>query len=220
MNKKINDVIINCKICGNTTFEKSDLKTKVTYDVCPVCDFISIKEHHLLSPQDEQKRYELHNNDTFDSGYTRRFENMIDLHIKPLKQVKNILDFGSGPYPMLSHILKEQGYQVVYFDPYFANNMSYRNQKYDLIVLSEVIEHIQYPLQTLDGLLELLHQDGFILVMTEFRTMDIDGFFTWWYRRDSTHISFFNQKTFETIAKNLQLKIYTTNQKNIILFQK
>lgn len=219
MSKKI-DKIPSCKICGSPTESIDDLKWKVTYDICHICDFISKQEQYYISPEEEQKRYEQHNNDTYDPGYIKRFEDMIKLHVKPLKRVEKVLDFGSGPYPMLTIIMKEKGYETVNYDPFFAPSKDYKNHKYDLIILSEVVEHIAKPKETIEELVSLLNPEGAILFMTEQRTMPSTDFLNWWYKRDNTHISFFNTKTFEYIAKMNNMKIVSNNHKNIIVLQK
>ena len=121
---------------------------------------------------------------------------------------------------MLTIIMKEKGYQVLNYDPYFAPNEEYKNHKFDLIVLSEVAEHISNPKQTFEHLFTLLNSRGAILFMTEQRTMDDMDFLNWWYKRDNTHISFFNTKTFQFIANQYNLKIVSNNHKNIIVLQK
>ena len=145
---------------------------------------------------------------------------MIDIHVRPLKNVKNVLDFGCGPYPTLKILHERIDYNVSIYDPYFEKDLAYRNQKYDLIVTTEVIEHMVNPLNELEHMLSLLEDKGYLLIMTLFREMDEERFLTWWYRRDKTHISFFNETTFQYIQNKFDLTEISNNNKNIIVFQK
>ena len=220
MNRKIKD-INSCKICSNTTEELYDQQLKVTYDVCHKCGFISKQDSFVLSQEEELVRYKNHKNDNEDNtGYINMFKNLIDLHVKPLKTVKSILDFGSGPYPMLQKLLKREGYDVAIYDPFFNKELDYQNNKYDLITTTEAIEHFKNPIKEIEHLLSLLNDNGYLLIMTNFRTMDLDSFSKWWYRRDPTHISFFNEDTFKYLEKHYGLKEVSNNHKNIITLQK
>ena len=221
MNKRILvDLISNCKVCNSPTEELVDKQMKVTYDVCHNCDFISKQESYHLSEEEEHGRYSLHNNFPDNEGYVNIFNNMIDIHVRPLKDVKTILDFGCGPYPTLKILLERLDYKVSIYDPYFETNLEYRNQKYNLITTTEVIEHMVDPIKELEHMLELLEDKGYLLIMTLFREMDQERFLTWWYRRDKTHISFFNETTFKYLQNKFNLIEVSNNNKNIVVFQK
>lgn len=210
----------NCLICKTETTQIDDEQLKVTYDVCPKCDFISKQKSYHLTHTEEKSRYDTHQNDTGDPGYINMFMNMINIHLKPLKNVKNILDFGSGPYPALKNILVELGYTVADYDPFYNPNEEYKKHKYDLVVSTEVIEHFSEPMKELEHIYSLIKENGYLLIMTNFRLMENADFPKWWYRRDHTHVSFFNVKTFQHIAKTFNMNIIEHNNKNIILFQK
>ena len=142
------------------------------------------------------------------------------MHVNPLDIKRNILEFGSGPYPALKILLGERGYNVFDFDPFYNNNDDYKNRKYQLITTTEVVEHFTNPLKEFSHLFDLLEEDGYLVIMTRFRTMDIEEFLKWWYRRDLTHISFFNLKTFEYIGNKYDADIVSHNDVNIITMQK
>lgn len=194
---------------------------KVTYDVCQKCDFISKQESFHLSLEEEKGRYDEHKNDDENNiGYMNMFKNIIDLHVRPLKNVKSILDFGSGPYPMLKKILERDGYNVSIYDPFFYKDLAYQNNKYDLIITTEAIEHFVNPINEIEHLLSLLNDKGYLVIMTNFRTMETEDFTNWWYRRDPTHISFFNENTFKYLESRYNLVEISNNHKNIIGLQK
>lgn len=210
----------SCKICGSETQELHDSLIKVTYDVCQKCDFIYKQTRYHLPNDLEKERYDTHNNDTEDEGYKNIFRNLLETHVRPLKNVKSILDFGSGPYPMLQKIFEQEGYEVTIYDYYYHKDSTYLNQKYDLITSTEVIEHLSEPLLEIEKLVSLLKDQGYLALMTNFRTMNLDAFLSWWYKRDHTHIAFFNQKTFDYLKERFHLVEVSNNHKNIIVLQK
>ena len=106
------------------------------------------------------------------------------------------------------------------FDPFFNKNDEYLNKKYQLITSTEVVEHFVDPLKEFKHLARLLEEGGYLLIMTRLRTMNNEEFLNWWYRRDLTHISFYNHKTFQEIGKKFGLKIISTNNVNVIVYQK
>ena len=220
MNRKEKELISKCLICSSNTDELFDKQLKVTYDICQNCGFISKQKDYHLSHQEEKVRYSKHQNFPDNEGYVNIFMNMINLHVKGLKNVKTILDFGSGPYPTLKILLQREGYDVTIFDPYFHNDLTYRNKKYDLIVSTEVFEHFSDPISEIKELLELIRDDGYLCIMTNFRTMNTEDFLNWYYRRDHTHVSFFNNDTFQYIKKKFNVLEISNNNKNIIVFQK
>ncbi len=221
MKQKIEETVINkCKICGSTTTELLDAQLKVTYDVCHKCDFISKQKDYHLNPNIEKQRYSTHNNFPSNEGYVKIFKSMLELHVKPLKNVKKALDFGSGPYPTLKLMLSDMGFEAHDFDPFFNNNDEFKDHKYDLITTTEVIEHMSDPMKELELLISLLNNNGYLLIMTNYRKMDLEEFLKWWYRRDHTHVSFFNERTFNYIKDYFSLIEVSNNNKNIIVLQK
>ncbi len=213
------ELTTNCILCGHET-HLFDGPLHITYLHCPHCELIFKHEDFLPTKQSEQERYEEHNNDEENQGYIQYMDAFIQRNIIPLNGIKTILDFGSGPYPMLTKRLQLHDYQVTHYDPFFYDDKSYLSKSYDLIILVEVLEHIFQPQSILQQLMPILRPGGYLLIQTEFRTMTITEFTTWWYRRDKTHIAFYNLDTIRYLSDALSLKIVSTNNTNTILFQK
>ncbi len=220
LKKNQNLILDNCLICNAETTKLDDKQIKVTYAVCKNCGFIyKGKEHHVDS-EEELRIYSLHNNSFESEGYVKIFVNLIKDYITPLKVKGKVLEFGSGPGPVLLDLLKLENYDVYSYDPYFNNETNYKNNKYELITSTEVVEHFSNPLREFEHLSNLLEPSGYIVIMTNLRNMDLPKFLDWWYRRDTTHISFYTMKSLKVIASKFNLKIINTNNKNIIVFQK
>ena len=207
-------------ICGEHTHPLVDNELDVTYDVCINCDFIYKQPLYHLTLSEEQTRYLQHHNDDDNVSYVAYLKAFLETSIRPLSGVKTILDFGSGPNPVLRKLLEQNGYVVTDYDPFFHDDKTYQTKRYDLIVMTEVLEHIHQPMNAMKHLRELLHQNGRILIMTQFRNMDETAFLKWWYRRDTTHVGFYNTKTFQTIASKLELRVGQTNHIDRITLSK
>jgi len=210
----------NCLICGSATTNLIDSQIRVTHSHCNNCGFIYKNKEFHLSLDIEHENYKMHNN-TFESeGYVQIFVNLLNDYIKPLNIKGKVLEFGSGPGPVLKELLLREGYDVFDFDPFFNKNLKYLKYKYELITSTEVVEHFVEPMKEFKHLSSLLEKGGYLLLMTRLRTMDTEEFLNWWYRRDLTHIAFYTIKSFEEVGKRFGLEIVNTNNVNIIIFKK
>ena len=210
----------NCLVCNSTVKRLDDKQMKVTYSVCQNCGFIYKDKEYHVDREEEYINYSLHNNSFKSVGYVDIFMSLIEDYISPLNIMGKVLEFGSGPGPVLKEILEKKGYIVYDYDPFFNDNIEYLDHKYELITSTEVVEHFFNPLKEFADVTNLLEQGGYLLIMTNLRTMNLINFLDWWYRRDVTHVSFYTMKSLEYIARRFDLKIVNTNDKNIIVFQK
>ena len=209
-----------CLICNNDTKILNDSQIKVTYSVCDKCGFIHKNKEHHVDKEEEHRQYTLHNNSFNSEGYVNIFKKLIKNYITPLHDKGNILEYGSGPGPVLKELLIKEGHTVYDFDPFFNENKEYQNHQYNLITSTEVVEHFHNPLNEFEHLASLLEPSGYLLIMTRLRTATLDEFLNWWYRRDTTHVSFYTMESLIIIAKKFSLKIVKTNDINVIIFQK
>ena len=210
-----------CKICNNTVSPIEDKKKSLCYYRCSSCGFISLDDAQRVDRKREKKQYDQHNNSLENEGYVAMFEEFIDLSIAPyIKNIQTALDFGSGPTPVFSELLKRRGLEVDIYDLFYAPKKVYETKSYDLITSTEVFEHLSKPLEILELLTKHLNHQGYIVLMTKFPPKDDEAFLNWWYRRDPTHISFFSPKSFEVMAEKVGLKLLKTINSNIAVFQK
>lgn len=206
-----------CKICNLETI-KIVFKNNQIYYSCKNCNFISLDHNFVINKENEKKRYLLHKNSIEDKKYVEMLKDFIAKSINPITtNIKDILDFGCGHNPVLAQILTEMKYNTNYYDPYFFPNLE-KTKKYDLVVSTEVFEHLINPLESFQIILNLLNENGSISIMTKF--IPKDNFENWWYLSDETHISFYNKKTFEYLANKFNLKILFCDDKELIVLQK
>ena len=210
-----------CKICNSRVKQIEDKKKSLYYYRCCFCGFISLNDSQRVDIKLEKQQYDQHNNSLENKGYVEMFEEFIDLSIALyLENIQTALDFGSGPSPVFSELLKRRGLEVDIYDLFYAPKKVYEDKSYDLITSTEVFEHLCQPLETLELLTRHLNFNGYIVLMTKFPPKEDDLFLNWWYRRDPTHISFFTPKSFEIMAEKVELKLIKTINNNIVVFQK
>jgi hypothetical protein len=219
---------MQCHFCFCVTLE-TRIINQMKFHQCDQCGLVFKDELHLIDSNKELARYLEHNNEVEDVGYQNYFIQSIEQNIKPFINFKDyhILDFGSGPNPVLQHVFNNQyGVEISIFDKYFANDSKVLENTYDLITCIEVIEHIFDVRQIFNLFDRLLNKQGYLFIMTNFTTVDFktnyetDTFSKWFYIRDITHMVFFSLKTFEFFASLYNYKIIHTNNKNAILFKK
>jgi len=214
---------MNCNICGCEDFDKKRIDFKKwgrTYYKCNNCQFIFCDENDILTEKEESKKYEKHNNFIDDPEYRAYFKRFIDEVREYIPKGSQILDYGSGPEPVLADVFKELGYSPKTYDKYFNENSKYKDFNYDVITSTEVFEHIYRPMEVLKDLDKLLNRNGHIILMTNFHYNDWERFRNWWYMKDLTHIVFFNERTFEVLAKELNYEVVYNNNKNIVVLRK
>lgn len=208
---------MKCKICSETTEKLIDKQFNQIYHRCPNCEFIFLDEEYYLTHTEEKEQYDYHNNSIEDDGYVNFLMNYLDKGVFPFVKNGNVLEFGSGPTPVLSELLERYEYNVTKYDLHYYNDESYLNNKYDAITSTEVFEHLKEPYKILKNLLNLLKAGGIVSIMTLSIPEDLEDFQTWWYRRDTTHICFFNEVTFKHLATLLGAELIYSDERIFVL---
>ena len=196
----------NCPLCRShdtaPLLTQSDL---TLYHRCSACGYIFRDRAYRLSETEERKRYLLHNNSPSNQGYIKWINKFLDfILLEPLPVGCRVLDFGSGPEPVMARIMRESGYQVFTEDPYFSPGKP--AGLFHLITSLEVFEHLSNPLDTLFELASRLSEDGRLCISTEFLPDDSEAFDTWTYRSDVTHIGFFTERGLTEAAEKAGLQ--------------
>ncbi|MBN6187242.1 class I SAM-dependent methyltransferase [Aneurinibacillus sp. BA2021] len=209
-----------CKICGAGTKEVYDQQFGIAYYECGACEFMFEDEAHIVSPEEEKKEYDLHNNSYENEGYVNMFRDFYSRTVESyIGSGRKALDFGSGPEPVLAKILTEEyGYCTDIYDVYYAPQKVYEGQKYDLITCTEVVEHLRNPMEYFTLFADLLAEGGVLAVMTLYHPRDDETFRRWYYRRDQTHIAFYTPKTMKYIADAVGLQLCYSDGKRCCTF--
>lgn len=193
-----------CPLCSAPTLELSNAAREHSrYFRCAVCALIHLDPAHRLSRDAERSRYRLHENDGSDPGYVSFLKRLADPVMERLRPGARGLDFGCGPAPVLSEILTAAGFPCAAYDPFFAPDESLLDKRYDFVTCSEVIEHARDPAHMFATLRRMLSPGGILGVMTMFHPGEA-AFADWWYRRDPTHVCFYNEATMRWIGERYE----------------
>lgn len=190
---------MQCPVCdarAATHFARLEARD---YWRCAECEATFLDAAQLPARTAERAEYHLHRNEVNDEGYRRFLSRLATPLLKRIEPCLHGLDYGCGPGPALAAMLREAGHQMTIYDPLFFNDPTALNQRYDFITCSEVVEHFHRPAEEFARLETLLHPGAWLAVMTTFQTDDA-AFAGWHYRRDPTHVVFYREKTFTTIA--------------------
>lgn len=210
-------MINSCAICSSDTYSRTDKKGRI-FHFCSSCSFVSLDSSFYLSFEEERSRYELHNNNRDDEGYTMWLNSFIEKAVEPfVSPGSRILDFGSGPQPVLAGLLREKGYAADIYDSHFHDRPF--SGLYNMITATEVFEHISSPLSAAVELKKNLHKGGYLSIKTSFRPEDDNTFLKWWYKEDSTHISFFFPRSLHILSELADLSVHYCDNSSIVIFK-
>jgi len=207
----------SCPMCAATIHQEvwQFDRDKRIYLHCGNCLLVYVPKEFHLSFDDATKRYQNHEPDAGSKGHV----NHLNLAILPtlpfLKKQTKGLDYGCGPKPILSQLLKKFDFDVENFDLSFYPIMKSRN--YDFIFCIETAEHFIHPEKDFYQILNLLNPNSIFTLMTE-RYIDKSHFSNWYYKRDLTHVSFYNQETLDYIAEKFRLKLLYDDGSKVCVF--
>ncbi len=153
----------------------------------------------LPAPEEERKRYLLHENDPGAPGYRAFLMSFVNRLAPLLAPGAEGLDYGSGPVPALVGLLAEAGFRVTGYDPFFQPDAGALARKYDFITCVETAEHFHRPGEEFARLASLMRAGARLGVKT-LRLDDWREFARWHYHRDPTHVAFYSEKTMRHLA--------------------
>ena len=209
---------LNCCVCDNSQLNLfSEIDGKI-YWQCAHCLVVFLDYKFKLSPLEEKYRYQQHNNGIHDEDY-RFFLSKLFRPLKgKLKKGSKGLDYGCGPGPALAEMFKEEGFHVDLYDPFFFKDELVFSKEYDFITCTETVEHFFEPAKEFKRLDKMLTKEGYLAIMTSFLE-DEENFGQWHYRKDPTHVAFYQLQTFKIIASNMNWTLEVP-VKDVVLFKK
>jgi SAM-dependent methyltransferase len=211
---------VNCHICNQQTASFIHKKTNISYYHCKACEYIFKSPECYQDFETQKERYNLHENNEKDAGYIAYFQRFLDFMLPFVGNPKNALDFGCGRTSLLATLLEKEGIECDYYDPIYYPDTLKTSKKYDLIVSTEVFEHLHQPKEVFESLLEKLNRGGYLAIQTEFHSNKEESFQKWWYPQDSTHIVFFRVQTFKVLCEKYGCSYVGDNAKNMVVMQK
>lgn len=209
---------MECSLCKNEVKEEFVSANGRTYYQCENCGLIFTSIDFFLSNEEEKGRYCFHQNRIDDDGYVNFLNQLAEPLTKFLELGASGLDYGCGPGPVLSELLKRKGFSCDIYDPYFYPELDLTKQ-YGFITATECFEHFHNPADELDTICKILKPGGFLAVMTEFYTPEKE-FADWYYIKDPTHVCFYSIKSFEFICRNFGFSIAYCDDKRVVILRK
>ena len=203
---------MKCTLCDTKLYETANEH----YFICSTCGAFVKDEKYYLESKEEKKRYKEHDNNVHDERYQDFTSPITDAILKNHSAEQVGLDFGSGTGPVISSQLREKGYQVKLYDPFFYPDEDYVNRCYDYVFSCEVFEHFHAPKQEIEMLLQLLKPKGRLYIMTHLYNFEID-FTDWYYKNDPTHVFIYTSRTIEFIAEKYRLEVEELGERFIVL---
>ena len=211
---------MRCHICDEPTLMFIDEKHQMLYHHCRECEYIFKDPSVYQKIEDQKARYDLHENEAENEGYRAYYQRFLDFVLPSVRNTESALDFGCGESSLLASMLEEEGIACDYYDPLYHPDGLVENKKYDLIVSTEVFEHLHQPREVFEDLVERLNVGGYLAIQTEFHPNEMGAFMNWYYPKDPTHIVFFREKTFEVLSDLSRCRVIDDNGKNMVLIKK
>ena len=191
-----------CTLCDNPAQPFARVEQR-DYFRCSRCRLTFEDPATLPNREPEKAQYDLHDNNPADAG-SRGF----------LAQ----LAFGCGPGPALAQMLDERGFPCSTYDPIYAPDLAALDQQYDFVTCTEVVEHLHRPAREWQHFARLVKPGGWLGIMTRW-LIDDDAFTRWHYRRDPTHVCFWQPDTFAWLAREQGWQV-TLVGNPVVLMQK
>lgn len=124
------------------------------YDDYGTCFCDPIDQSGMVGGVHEEGRNELEN--------PQRIERIRSLSAAPM-----VLDYGCG-HGLFVDYLMANGINAIGYDKFTNRNTLPQGFKFDIVVLTEVIEHLQEPFTELDHIFQLLLPTGKVMIETSF----------------------------------------------------
>ncbi len=211
------EALFSCPLCGGSVSFLLHFRGRDYYR-CAFCRGIAMHPEDHPSAEEEKARYLEHNNDTEDKRYQQFVRPLVYAVLRDFTSRHRGLDFGAGTGPVITAMLRKNGYSPEVYDPFFHPDPGVLSEPYDYIVCSEVIEHFHVPCREFSRLTALLRPGGALYCMTELYEDDI-VFADWYYKNDPTHVFFYHRRSLEWIRGRFCFDTLQTG-KRLIIFRK
>ena len=191
-----------CPLCGETGTERYADIRQGRYHRCRGCDLVWLDPGQRPDAIAERAFYATHENNPVDPGYRSFLDRLATPLARVLAPGSVGLDYGCGPAPVLAAMLRERGFTVNLYDPFFFPDNATLRQRYDFVACSETAEHFHAPGREFARLDTLVRPGGWLGLMTALRPPR-EQFAGWHYVRDPTHVCFYSENTLHWLAQHL-----------------
>ena len=109
-----------CPLCLSTHIQSLPKASDgQRYYLCEVCDLRFLDKSQHLESDSEKQRYCTHRTHLADGGYRKFVSGLLDSVQKHVPKGGRILDFGAGHQPVLAQWMRDLGFEVEVYDPFF-----------------------------------------------------------------------------------------------------
>lgn len=196
---------IPCPLCFSDSCVLFVQDERREYWQCTKCGLIHVPPRYHLSSDQERSRYALHNNHPDNTSYLEYLEHYVQLVQRLPMTNPRILDFGCGEHAVLTSLFQQRGFDCVGHDPLYG--IKKPDGAFDIVLMGEVFEHFRQPGKELERIRGILSKGGYAVIRTRMYPSEKESFSKWWYKEDSTHISFANQDSIKHVGRVLGAKI-------------
>lgn len=190
-----------CPLCGESGAVEYARGRSRIYRRCAACSLIFVPREAHVTLDAEKRRYDLHRNAPDDDGYVRFLSRLPDALIPKLQPGMHGLDFGCGPSAVLAGLLRERGFPMAVYDPFYAPDAAALERQYDFVTCTEVIEHFREPVSDFVRLFARVKPGGWLGILTSLWEGSPADFARWRYANDETHLAFYCPRTLEWVAR-------------------
>ena len=209
--------MIPCPLCNHQVRFFIQDKKRAFY-TCSRCGLVIADPKSHLMPNVEKQRY----GRAPKSAKQRQLSKFIMPLLAQINQQQigplSGLNFGRLLDPQCMQMIKDSGNNVNQYDPFFAADHSVLQKNYDFVCCYKVFEHFRNPNKEWQLLSRLVKPGGWLAISTPLLT-DLSHFDKWHYKNNPTHVSFYQQQTFEYLAENSEFTLLFASQA-LILMQK
>lgn len=193
-----------CSLCL-TIAENFCVYEEKEYFECPECKAVFLAAAYQPTQLEELERYQLHENDVHDLDYQNFVRPLVEEIQADFTTQSEGLDFGCGPGPVATKLLRDKDYKLKVYDPYFFDIVENLDFKYDFIICCEVMEHFHQPRAEFERLFNLLNARGKLYAKTSLIDEEIKlDFCNWGYKNDPTHVFFYTIETLRWITNHFR----------------
>lgn len=186
-----------CPLCSGLSAFFAESRGRDYYK-CQNCHGVFMDRAQLPGPAEEEGRYREHNNQVDDPRYQDFVRPIVSAVLADFSAAQQGLDFGAGTAPVITKMLRDAGYHIRSYDPYFQNFPQLLTEHYDYIACCEVAEHFYQPAREFGVLKGLLNPGGGLYCMTVLYDETL-YFEDWYYKNDQTHVFFYHAQSIEWI---------------------
>ncbi len=197
---------MKCPLCSAAQFRHFLLaRDSRQYWLCEHCKLIWLSEAQRPSRSAEEARYRTHEN--FGVEYLT-YLGKTALPIAALLEPGALgLDYGCGPTHGMENVLSPLGFSVDSYDPiFFPGKISLLKNHYDFLLCSEAAEHFFEPCSEFERMNSLVKSGGYIAISSKLAAR-AEEFEAWTYRRDPTHVVFYQADSVKWIAGRMEWEL-------------